>query len=180
MPEYDPNEPMKFDLEPAQLCEVPRYADPAGTPRYGEREAPIPAVPLHLCPSCNYNLTGLTSRRCPECGTPFTLRDAKMHGIEMSDDVQRHLRFERWRNLKSYLGVGLLLLAVWLPNVSTGSLRGLLGLKLTGRGYYMLSLLPVLLLFACYYKIVRGYTWEEAIWMAGLIAISISAVLVIL
>jgi fucose permease len=26
-----------------------------------------------VCPNCGYNLTGLTSTRCPECGTPFTL-----------------------------------------------------------------------------------------------------------
>ncbi|MDB5294009.1 MAG: hypothetical protein JWL69_5250 [Phycisphaerales bacterium] len=26
-----------------------------------------------VCPNCEYNLTGLTSTRCPECGTQFTL-----------------------------------------------------------------------------------------------------------
>jgi hypothetical protein len=26
-----------------------------------------------VCPTCGYNLTGLTSTRCPECGTQFTL-----------------------------------------------------------------------------------------------------------
>jgi uncharacterized paraquat-inducible protein A len=26
-----------------------------------------------LCPTCNYNLTGLTEARCPECGASFTL-----------------------------------------------------------------------------------------------------------
>lgn len=25
------------------------------------------------CPTCGYNLTGLTTTRCPECGTQFTL-----------------------------------------------------------------------------------------------------------
>jgi hypothetical protein len=28
------------------------------------------------CPHCGYNLTALTSSRCPECGTPFALADA--------------------------------------------------------------------------------------------------------
>jgi hypothetical protein len=28
------------------------------------------------CPQCQYNLTGLTLSRCPECGTPLTLTDA--------------------------------------------------------------------------------------------------------
>jgi hypothetical protein len=26
-----------------------------------------------VCPTCGYNLTGLTDTRCPECGTQFTL-----------------------------------------------------------------------------------------------------------
>ena len=26
-----------------------------------------------VCPNCNYNLTGLTEARCPECGSTFTL-----------------------------------------------------------------------------------------------------------
>ena len=26
-----------------------------------------------VCPTCGYNLTGLTATRCPECGTQFTL-----------------------------------------------------------------------------------------------------------
>jgi hypothetical protein len=26
-----------------------------------------------VCPTCGYNLTGLTSTRCPECGSQFTL-----------------------------------------------------------------------------------------------------------
>lgn len=30
---------------------------------------------LH-CPRCGYNLTALTTNRCPECGTPFKLADA--------------------------------------------------------------------------------------------------------
>jgi hypothetical protein len=28
-----------------------------------------------VCPTCGYNLKGLTSTRCPECGTLFTLDD---------------------------------------------------------------------------------------------------------
>lgn len=28
-----------------------------------------------VCPSCGYNLTGLTTARCPECGTQYTLNE---------------------------------------------------------------------------------------------------------
>ena len=28
-----------------------------------------------VCPTCGYNLTGLTEARCPECGSKFTLNE---------------------------------------------------------------------------------------------------------
>lgn len=34
----------------------------------------IPEMGLR-CPKCQYNLTGLLERVCPECGTAFTLTD---------------------------------------------------------------------------------------------------------
>ena len=36
---------------------------------------PIPAEWNLHCDSCGYALTGLTSRRCPECGERFSPRD---------------------------------------------------------------------------------------------------------
>src|SRR5207247_1420394 len=43
------------------------------TPR--ERSSRLTTTQKHaiVCPSCGYNLTGLQSTRCPECGTMFTL-----------------------------------------------------------------------------------------------------------
>lgn len=41
---------------------------------------PIPRVPAHVCPHCRYHLTGLTTRRCPECGKLFTQREALAAG----------------------------------------------------------------------------------------------------
>jgi rubrerythrin len=35
---------------------------------------PIPAIGLQ-CPSCGYNLTGLTVPRCPDCGQPFDVQE---------------------------------------------------------------------------------------------------------
>lgn len=32
------------------------------------------------CPRCGYNMTGLTTSRCPECGCPFTLTDPALMG----------------------------------------------------------------------------------------------------
>lgn len=33
-------------------------------------------IPLR-CMQCDYNLTGLTTRRCPECGTPFDVTELR-------------------------------------------------------------------------------------------------------
>ena len=50
-----------------------------------KRAAPVPSWPAHLCPRCDYDLTGLTSRRCPECGAAFTLVAAREHAYEKSE-----------------------------------------------------------------------------------------------
>jgi hypothetical protein len=34
-------------------------------------EEPVPFADSPHCRTCGYNLTGLTSNRCPECGTSF-------------------------------------------------------------------------------------------------------------
>lgn len=41
------------------------------------------AIPETLyCPDCEYNLTGLTENRCPECGKPFDPRDLVARMVE--------------------------------------------------------------------------------------------------
>jgi hypothetical protein len=37
-----------------------------------QRLGPISKTGI-VCPNCGYNLTGLQSTRCPECGTQYTL-----------------------------------------------------------------------------------------------------------
>lgn len=37
-------------------------------------ESPIADLKLH-CPKCDYNLTGLTDSKCPECGATFDLAE---------------------------------------------------------------------------------------------------------
>lgn len=58
------------------------------TPR--TRSEPIPPEwDLH-CGACGYNLTGLTARRCPECGEPFKPRELwsanRLAAIEAQED----------------------------------------------------------------------------------------------
>jgi hypothetical protein len=62
---------------------------------------PVPYRPVHLCPQCDYNLGGLTSRRCPECGSFFTLIAARRHAFEKSQAGRRRRREERRQKRKS-------------------------------------------------------------------------------
>ncbi len=40
--------------------------------RIGDRFVALTTPDFPACPSCEYNLTGLTTDRCPECGAPIT------------------------------------------------------------------------------------------------------------
>jgi len=162
------------EVEPAGKADVPRHIVGAVPPeRPGENPAeswPIPQRPEHICPQCDYNLTGLTSRRCPECGEPFTLLEARIRGIELSDGVQSVVRLEQLTRIKLYAGGGLIALSVWMQNVTSGGLAGWLGLRLTQPGRLMLFFLLPLFVGAYVYKLAADRTWEETIWLTGLVA----------
>jgi hypothetical protein len=66
-----------------------------------KRATPVPSSPAHLCPRCDYNLAGLTSRRCPECGSPFTLIAARSHAFDKTEAGQLRRREERREKKKS-------------------------------------------------------------------------------
>ncbi|MCP4251248.1 MAG: hypothetical protein GY778_29780 [bacterium] len=41
------------------------------------------------CPNCGYNLTGLTSPRCPECGVVFRQKEVEQRARELSVETVR-------------------------------------------------------------------------------------------
>ncbi len=53
------------------------------------------------CPTCSYNLRGLTTLQCPECARPITATDARLPDESNTDRLVRHLRN---RNLKCKCG----------------------------------------------------------------------------
>jgi DNA-directed RNA polymerase subunit RPC12/RpoP len=40
------------------------------------------------CPTCGYNLTGLTESRCPECGAKFTLDELMAMQVTVEKDIE--------------------------------------------------------------------------------------------
>jgi len=65
------------------------------------------------CPSCGYNLTGLTAARCPECGTIFDWDD-----VRRAADPTPTIAFERargWRRVPAFFWTALtVLFAPWV------------------------------------------------------------------
>lgn len=84
LPEPPPTpRPTPYDVatdSPARPEPLPRFARASGGVPEDEslvQPGPVPEDPPHHCPACDYNLTGLYSRRCPECGRPFRLFETR-------------------------------------------------------------------------------------------------------
>ncbi len=108
---------------------------------------PIPAYPVHLCPNCDYNLTGLTSRRCPECGEPFDLRDARYQATRQMPGVRRFYRkatIDRWAGRIS--GV-LLTWAILMPNLEFSSGWPWVTLGTSADGWFILTITAIAVLW---------------------------------
>ncbi len=127
-PDIDPipSSPIELeplDLEPAPQRNVGQFPD-ARTNSF-DGVYTIPEKPLHLCPTCDYNLTGLTSRRCPECGEAFDLHEARLRGFE-SSELMRSFR------LRALLGrtrvvIGFVLMVLACVGANSLRLNGFLG-----------------------------------------------------
>ena len=162
MSEPSPNPQRKagngIELEPlappdASAGSEVRAAEPEG-------DQPIPQRPLHLCPNCDYNLTGLISRRCPECGEPFTIADARAHGFELSEEGQDFRRWMRADRAISVLGVAMLVFGLVCPCVWYDAVAGkwqfALTLKTWGMWLVLVPLVGLLLLINLYHEQSRS------------------------
>jgi hypothetical protein len=120
---------------------------------------PIPPSMDLSCPQCGYNLTGLTGRRCPECGTKFDVATAQR--------ANRESRYEHQFSGtgEAYAVVGIIIVVLVLiylafartPIALIGLLLPLLGEfaaqqleispALTRAGYLALSVAWVIIVF---------------------------------
>jgi len=103
-----------YDLDARDEAELQAEA----TQREAHQQAGIPPFPLHLCPTCNYNLTGLTEFRCPECGNEFTLSEARASGAtgDMSDHAA-DLKVLQLERMLTRFHFGLMAVALLIPVV---------------------------------------------------------------
>lgn len=175
----DEEPPPKIELEPLQLRDVPRYARYSPPSPYQLTDTgAVPSKPEHRCPNCDYILAGLTSRRCPECGEPFTILEARMRGIEMSEGMQEAMRNEHLQEVKGWVGLGMLVVSVELQNVLAFGGGG--WLTLSSRGFLMLVFMIPLWIGVIVLKAVREEGWSYACWVAGLVAMVVSGILAIM
>lgn len=182
----DLSQPVHIELEPLDTEPLPQRTVgqfPDARTESGQDTYAVPERPLHLCPNCDYNLTGLTSRRCPECGEPFTLHDARMRGIDTSDAV-RGLRVRvRWGQVRVGIGLALMTLAFVAANSLrlsglTGSTFGPLN-RFTFPGVFILIVIGGLLMFIAFWKYYFELAWPNLILGIGII-VAILATLFIL
>jgi len=169
----------RIELEKTAPIDIPRYIvhdapTDGGTP---PPEYPVPAAPLHLCPNCDYNLTGLTSRRCPECGEPFTIPDARIHASDQSPAMRRFYRVVWLDRAGGIVGVVLIAAAFIVPHAVSGGCANWPALQITGRGllasYFIFPLVLALLLGNLQFEV----RWSRVFFVTGLLS-AIAAVLV--
>ncbi len=80
-----------------------------------------------ICPGCGYNLTGIQSRRCPECGRGILWHELRTnarttyHALRQVEDVNDLLSVGLW------LGIGGLVILLLFYAVDLGGLGRVLG-----------------------------------------------------
>jgi hypothetical protein len=130
----------------------------------------VPNSTSYRCAHCDYILAGLTSRRCPECGEPFTIDEALLHGRESPPDMAILFAAVRRDTFKFYAGVFMLFAGFMAPNI-----RGGASFKtgpLSFRGLIMLIFMIPVLAFTTYFRQSGDVKWCDMIFIAGLIVLA--------
>lgn len=171
-----PERKSKIELEPLATRAAPdRYVTQhTQTPR-PDRDLgqPVPAAPVHLCPQCDRDLKGLTSRQCPECGSPFTLEDARQHARNRSPRHQEDVRSLFGQRLCLCCGVALLLSGTFVPMFVFRDGSPAWKMLLPGAGVLILAVSSM-------YKVFFQKTWADAMMIAGLVSAGLGTLLLLI
>lgn len=146
---------------------------PAVDAASGDYGLPVPEKPAHVCPACDYSLTGLTSRRCPECGTPFTLVEARRAGRRAHPTEVEDRRAQWWQHVAYAIGWTLIGGSVFAPTIAEWHIDRWLLFGTTGSSLLCLAL-------AWMHKVYWQRTSAEAVLLAGLASAMISGFMIYL
>ena len=93
--------------------------DPSHLDRLMENDwqSSIPPV----CPTCGYNLTGLTTNRCPECGYTFLRKEIKKQAANLRASMQRA------EDVGHFVSIGFKIALLGAVLLLTGTLLGMKG-----------------------------------------------------
>jgi len=167
----NPDKPIEASQDEYRLAEL----DPAlerSTQSSDPALIPVPAVPLHTCSNCGYNLTGLLSRKCPECGTAFSIASGRNVTIVPTREID-DVRAIAWDHLKFW--GGLLLLAAGLVAPWVGPSFRLMGVRGT-----LVSIINLFFLKQLVdYKIASSQAWPEFLFRAGLTTAALSGIVIL-
>ena len=136
------------------------------------RPQTVPSQPLHQCPTCDYILTGLTGRRCPECGQIFNLHDARLAAIDRSLFGNGLLNSPWFEQVKVGFGALMLFVGFSLPCLTLRPRGGLDSVTMAVR-------LPAILLLGTLYKASRDLTWAQAMILMGSVTLCLGLILVL-
>lgn len=170
-PDDRSNDPI--ELEPAIEPTMPRYIVSSASERSKATDtgAAVPDSPLHLCPKCEYDLRGLLSRKCPECGTPFTLAGARRVGLQYLPETKTDLTVAQQEQTRQRIGLALFACALIVPFILSPTNWQL---------FFSMIRIVIILMFATMYKIWSQQAWHKIIFVAGIIAATIEGLLALI
>lgn len=171
-----PAEDPRLELEDGPYSVEPEPEPPP--PEIDSNRLSVPNSTNYRCANCDYILAGLTSRRCPECGEPFTINQALMHGLESSTELSVLHSAMRRDSVKFYAGVFMLIAAFMGPNIRGGA--SLPSTPMSFRGWSMLIFMFPLLFFTAYVRQSGDHKWSDMILIAGVIALTVGLLLTLL
>jgi hypothetical protein len=158
----------RIELEHTVPIKTPRHVGMQDTPA-AESHVPIPERPLHLCPYCEYNLTGLTRWRCPECGEFFTLAEARAAGFSASKTAVHMRRIGHRDRVISAIGFLLLGFAFIAPCVSTNTVSGKLQIGFTVRSWLVWLVGVPMVVTSILVHLYFGVRWSRLSFVMGLL-----------
>jgi predicted RNA-binding Zn-ribbon protein involved in translation (DUF1610 family) len=143
-------------------------------------ELPVPAQPLHLCPNCDYNLTGLVSWRCPECGDSFTLSEARHRAIETSEEIRKFVRATKWDGGRKALGIALIVASFaiinWVRTSPIAGARWFTSGPLSFAGAMMLWFISSLLTIGGILRFYFEVNWASVFLAIGLLCACVTVI----